>query len=250
MKNIVYVIIFLLAYGSILSANNSTDHINSNFNTRTPHILDNTAILDTIPASKDENDSRMMLPPSGIVEIDGKLKINLLPTGDGTEILADENGNLFRKNMTSTTPPFGSTDSLTYIVTTGPGIPLTGGTFNLTSFTESYVSNSGSELYYCNLIKYKDVNSIGFIELLLEDPSQATNLVIEIKYFKQGESNPYWGNKMTNIKVTSHQRVFERGTDRGQENISLSSVIYGIKDYSPGGSSFAYNTSTQSFVTY
>jgi|TARA_R110000737_G_scaffold346177_1_gene375671 hypothetical protein len=61
------------------------------------------------------------------------------------------------------------------------------------------------------LTKYKDVNSIGFIELLLDEPSQAANLVIEVKYFKQGESNPYWGNKLKNVKVTSHQRVFERG---------------------------------------
>jgi hypothetical protein len=40
--------------------------------------------------------------------------------GEGTEILADEDGNLFKKTTTSTAPPFGSTDSLTYTVTTGP----------------------------------------------------------------------------------------------------------------------------------
>ena len=184
--------------------------------------------------------------PNATVEINGKLKVNNIPIGVGGVLYSDENGIIVMNK--SNIAPFSETDSLTMKVTSGPGIPLSNGTYNIKCIDMPYVNNDPS--FYINLVKRKDTNSIGFANLVLTQPAIISNLILEINIYKQGEITPYYSMKFSDfINAYVYQEEYTSGEDANLEKIGLNCTKIGLKDW-VSGYSYAFNKVNNTFGSY
>ena len=230
----IYTTIFLLGCVSTLFAKETSSSLLTiaNEELSRDNIFINT--LDTIPNAK--------------VEVNGKLKINNLPIGTGAEIFADSEGNLFKKNI-PVVPPYGSTDSLTYTITAGPGIPLNSGTFDLLSYDGGTFAGS-QDPFVTYIAKDQDVNSVGFYQAIVNPTTSIyDNLIIEIKFYKQGETTPYLAHKLKKITCEINAKQHVNGASINYESIVIHSKIFGIHDYLLN-KSFAYDKTTSMEIPY
>ena len=184
--------------------------------------------LDTVPGPK--------------VEILGKMKIAELPVGTGVEVLADPEGNLFKRSGMNMMPT-GNKDSITYTVIEGFGPPFPPGTYDLLSFSIGATQDQGPPVW--NITKKRDACSVGFMNILSTNPG-TNNIQIEVNIYESGSTTPYFSHKFTNVSVLAasigpYSILAEATPVVSQlEYYTITSNIYGIKDHITGGS-FAWD---------
>jgi hypothetical protein len=180
--------------------------------------------------------------PGPKVEILGKMKIAELPVGTGVEVLADPEGNLFKRSGMNMMPT-GNKDSITYTVISGFGPAIPTGTYDLLSFNIGGTQGVGSTPTW-NITKKRDACSVGFMNILTTVP--ANNIQIEVNIYESGSTTPYFSHKFTNITVLSasispYSILAETTAVTSQiESYALLANIYGLKDQITG-TSFAWD---------
>lgn len=176
--------------------------------------------------------------PDTKLDVNGTVKIRNLPVGEGTPIVADEEGNLFASDGIN------SNDSLTYTIPTGFGPAIATGTYPLGGFNVG--GSNGEGIMTFNMTKGVDRNSAGFLNLFA---TQASNsVVIEINVYEAGSNTPYASHKFSEIQVLAFSQGYPAGK-KSSETFTIGANIYGFKD-NVSGTSFAFNISSNTQVPY
>ncbi len=204
--------------------------------------------------------------PSAQLEISSTNKGLLLPRVDDTTVVSAPAEGLVVYNKNLKTPNFfdgsrwqsvektlsttADTDSITYTVSASVN-SFAAGTYTLKTArldaNMAVVNNTASKVNFSDIIfiKTTDNNSYAFIRAL----TNGTNVgaYIEIKYYKQGSSTPYYSIKGSNFYVTG----FNLDPSSGSllESISIAPLIFGYKNWI-NNTSWAWNVQTASSTSY
>ncbi len=150
-------------------------------------------------------------------------------------------------------PPVNTGDSLTYTLS-GPGSYFINGTYPMYAFSEG-----GSAGYFPGgppptqtnwfdlaFTKPRDINSVPFLNSLAGHSLKGQ---IEIKIYESGASTPYYSIKLSNFYVTSVSLGTSTAASGLSENVSLSGLTLGFKDW-VNNISFSVNLDTGALGSY
>ncbi len=204
--------------------------------------------------------------PSAALDVTSSSQGILLPRLDDTSSVGTPTAGLLIYNMQTDAPawydgskwnslsvmmppPEIDTDSITYTVTNSAGGFLNG-TYSTVRSISNSVNSSGGNPNFSELTcsKFLDINTIGAIEAIANGTS-FPDMKITFKVYVPSSGTLVYSIKLTGITVLSYQTAIDTGSTNVYENLVLSGVIYGYKNWITGDS-FAWNTATQTQVPY
>ncbi len=202
---------------------------------------------------------------NAVLDVSSTNKGILLPRVNDTTLVSNPSAGLMIYNKATRSPAFhdgtawntiatrtaattANTDSLTYTITGATG-SFVNGTYKLINLSHG-IANSGTTSSFQDVAftKTLDINSIAFTKAVAAS-SPLQGIVIEIKAFVPGALTPYYSIKLSNNQISSFNLGISTTGFSLSEQITISSGIYGYKDWI-NNVSFSYNTGNKQVGTY
>ncbi|HEV7781282.1 MAG TPA: hypothetical protein VGO58_08440 [Chitinophagaceae bacterium] len=160
---------------------------------------------------------------------------------------AYHDGNRWNTFLDNSTSLAAAGDSITYTIT-GAVSGFTNGTYDAKGLNLS-ATGGGSPADYSPLILLKDadINSVGFVRAMSIGIG-TTGMVIEVKFYKHGESTPYYSIKLT-APIVAGVLSGSTSSTAYTESFQLYPNIIGFKDWI-NNKSFGFNRNSHLEVAY